>query len=67
VSRYAIGVLLALRHGLDPRGIIPQPSAASPSPRPRDLRLLTSRADRELRTRARPISAVLFPPGSSTG
>jgi dTDP-4-dehydrorhamnose reductase len=61
VSRYALGVLLALRHGLDPRGIVPTPSSAAPAPRPRDLRLLTSRADRELRTRARPISAVLFP------
>ena len=64
LSRYALGVLLALRHGLDPRGIVPTPSAAAPAPRPRDLRLLTSRADRELRTRARPISAVLFPPPS---
>jgi dTDP-4-dehydrorhamnose reductase len=63
VSRYALGVLLALRHGVDPRGIIPVPSAASPAPRPRDLRLLTSRADHELRTRARPISAILFPSG----
>ena len=62
LSRYALGVLLALRHGIDPHGIVPIPSAVSPVPRPRDLRLLTSRADRELRTRARPISAVLFPP-----
>lgn len=60
VSRYALGVLLAVRHGLDPRGIEPVPSATSPAPRPRDLRLLTTRADGELRTRARPISAVLF-------
>lgn len=62
VSRYALGVLLALRHGLDPSAITPVPSAATPAPRPRDLRLLTPRAERELRTRARPISAVLFPP-----
>ena len=61
VSRYALGVLLALRHGLDPRAIVPIPSASSPAPRPRDLRLLTPRADRALRTRARPVSAVLFP------
>lgn len=60
VSRYALGVLLAVRAGLDPRGIEPVPSAASPAPRPRDLRLLTPRADTALRTRARPISAVLF-------
>jgi dTDP-4-dehydrorhamnose reductase len=62
VSRYALGVLLALRHGLDPSAIIPALSASAPAPRPRDLRLLTPRADRALRTRARPISAVLFPP-----
>ena len=61
VSRYALGVLLALRAGLDPSAIVPIPSASSPAPRPRDLRLLTPRADRELRTRARPVSAVLFP------
>lgn len=63
VSRYALGVLLALRAGLDPRGVVPVPSASAHAPRPRDLRLLTRRADRELATRARPISAVLF--GSS--
>lgn len=62
VSRYALGVLLALRHGLDPRAIVPAPSASSPAPRPRDLRLLTPRADRMLRTRARPVSAVLSNP-----
>jgi len=62
VSRYALGVLLALRHGLDPSAITPVPSATAAAPRPRDLRLLTTRADRALRTRARPISAVLFPP-----
>jgi dTDP-4-dehydrorhamnose reductase len=62
VSRYALGVLLALRHGVDPRGITPIPSAAAPAPRPRDLRLLTSRADGALTTSARPITSVLFPP-----
>jgi dTDP-4-dehydrorhamnose reductase len=62
VSRYALGVLLAVRHGVDPGAITPAPSASSPAPRPRDLRLLTPRADRALRTRARPVSAVLFPP-----
>jgi dTDP-4-dehydrorhamnose reductase len=61
VSRYALGVLLAVRAGLDPAAIIPIPSASAPSPRPRDLRLLTARADAALRTRARPVSAVLFP------
>ena len=63
VSRYALGVLLALRHGVDPAAIVPALSASAPAPRPRDLRLLTPRADRELLTRARPVSAVLIPPG----
>lgn len=62
LSRFAVGVLLAVRHGLDPAAILPVPSASFPAPRPRDLRLSTLRADRELRSRARPISAVLFPP-----
>ncbi|HWK89004.1 MAG TPA: SDR family oxidoreductase [Longimicrobium sp.] len=61
VSRYALGVLLALRAGLDPARIAAAPSSASPVRRPRDLRLLTTRADRELRTRARPVTEVLFP------
>jgi hypothetical protein len=56
-------VLLALRAGPAPRGIEPRPSAASSAPRPRDLRLLTARADAALGTRARPVSAVLFPAG----
>ncbi|MBB4635109.1 dTDP-4-dehydrorhamnose reductase [Longimicrobium terrae] len=59
VSRYALGLLIAQRHGLDAGAIIPVPSASSPAPRPRDLRLLTTRADRALRTRARPVSSVL--------
>lgn len=63
VSRYTLGVLLALRHGLDPREIEAVPSAASSAPRPRDLRLLTLRADRALRTRARGASEVLVPRG----
>lgn len=59
LSRYALGVLLAVRHGLDPRSLVPAPSAASPTPRPRDLRLLTPRADAALRTRPRGASEVL--------
>ncbi|HEX2191029.1 MAG TPA: sugar nucleotide-binding protein, partial [Longimicrobiaceae bacterium] len=39
LSRYALGLLVAARWGLDPRGIEPAPSAASHAPRPRDLRL----------------------------
>ncbi len=59
LSRYALGLLIAARAGLDPAGITPARLAESPAPRPRDLRLLTGRADRALRTRARPASAVL--------
>ncbi|MDB4948513.1 MAG: dTDP-4-dehydrorhamnose reductase [Gemmatimonadetes bacterium] len=60
LSRYALGLLVAAHEGLDPAAITPALSAASPSPRPRDLRLLTARADRALRTRARPISELLL-------
>jgi len=61
VSRYTLGVLVARQHGADPGGIVPARSRASGLVRPRDLRLLTSRADRELRTRARPIGELLVP------
>jgi dTDP-4-dehydrorhamnose reductase len=60
VSRYTLGVLIAAHEKLDPAGITPAPSSASTAPRPRDLRLLTTRADRQLRTRARPVSALML-------
>lgn len=59
VSRYTLGVLVARRHGADPDRIVPARSRGSGQARPRDLRLLTTRADRELRTRARPVAEVL--------
>jgi dTDP-4-dehydrorhamnose reductase len=60
LSRYTLGVLLARRHGVDADAIIAARSLGAGLQRPRDLRLLTTRADRELRTRARrPISEVL--------
>lgn len=62
ISRYALGLLIARRFGLDPAGITPGRHAESPSPRPRDLRLLTTRADRSLGTKARPVSVVLAAP-----
>lgn len=60
VSRYTLGVLIAAHAGLDPAGITAAPSSDSPSPRPRDLRLTTARADRQLSTRARPVGAALL-------
>jgi dTDP-4-dehydrorhamnose reductase len=59
VSRYALGLLVAAYEGLDPAGITPALGASSTTRRPRDLRLLTARADRALATRARPVSALL--------
>jgi dTDP-4-dehydrorhamnose reductase len=59
VSRYALGILVARRHGVDADAIVPVRSRGAGLQRPRDLRLLTPRADRELRTRPRPISEVL--------
>lgn len=63
VSRHTLGVLVALRHGLDPAAIVPARSADHPAPRPRDLRLTTARADRTLRARARPIGEALLGEG----
>jgi dTDP-4-dehydrorhamnose reductase len=61
LSRYALGVLVARRHGVDADAIVPARSRGAGLQRPRDLRLLTTRADRELSTCARPISEVLSP------
>jgi dTDP-4-dehydrorhamnose reductase len=58
VSRYTLGLLLARRLGLPPR-FAPACTRDHPTPRPRDLRLATGRADALLRTRPRPISATL--------
>jgi len=59
VSRYTLGVLVARRHGADAAAIIPARSRGAGLQRPRDLRLRTTRADRELSTKPRPISEVL--------
>jgi dTDP-4-dehydrorhamnose reductase len=64
ISRYALGLLVAAHEKLDPALILPGRSGATGMRRPRDLRLLTTRADRQLRTRPRPISSlVLSAPG----
>jgi len=63
VSRHTLATLLAVRHGITPK-IVPALNRDFTPRRPRDLRLLTPRADRELRTRARPIGEVLFGPGT---
>jgi dTDP-4-dehydrorhamnose reductase len=60
VSRFTIGALIARRFGLDASLLVPARNADHPVPRPRDLRLLTTRADRELKTRARTISQALL-------
>ena len=61
VSRFTLGVLIARRFGLDASTLIPAFNRNHPGPRPRDLRLLTLRADRELKTRARTIAEALIP------
>lgn len=60
LSRFALGTLVAAHQSLDPAGITPARSSDAPGRRPRDVRLLTRRADAALRTRARPISALLL-------
>jgi dTDP-4-dehydrorhamnose reductase len=61
LSRYALAVLLAHRFGIGPSVVTPGLNRAFTPPRPRDLRMGTARADRELRARARPVSEALFP------
>ncbi|HUE97242.1 MAG TPA: sugar nucleotide-binding protein, partial [Longimicrobiaceae bacterium] len=58
LSRYALGTLIAAAHGFDPAALVPASSREATEPRPRDLRLLTRRADRELLTRASPLSVA---------
>lgn len=58
LSRYALGLLIAARLRLSAETLVPAPNSTAPSPRPRDLRLLTPRADAALRTRPRPISML---------
>lgn len=58
ISRYGLGLLVAAHEGLDAAGITPALNASSATPRPRDVRLLTTRADQQLRTKARPISVL---------
>lgn len=60
VSRYALGLLVAAHQGLDPAAITPALNRSSAQPRPRDLRLLTTRADQMLKTVARPISMLML-------
>jgi dTDP-4-dehydrorhamnose reductase len=59
LSRYTIGLLVAALFGEDALRLTAGDSATSPTPRPRDLRLLTRRADVELLTRARSIGAAV--------
>lgn len=61
VSRFTLALLLAHPHGLQGR-VTPALNRTFTPRRPRDVRLLTTRADRELRTRARPIGEALHPP-----
>lgn len=58
VSRYTLGCLMAAHLGLAPT-FHAASKATHPEPRPRDLRLATARADAGLRTRPRPVGAVL--------
>ena len=56
LSRYALGSLIATALNLPTERLRWGLSRDAGAPRPRDLRLLTPRADAHLRTRARPIS-----------
>lgn len=60
LSRYALGLLVAARHGVDPAPLRAARSAEIDQRRPRDLRLSTRRADRHLLTRPRPLSEQIL-------
>jgi dTDP-4-dehydrorhamnose reductase len=56
LSRFALGTLIAVALGLPVDRLRWGRSGDASEPRPRDLRLLTARADAALATRARPVS-----------
>lgn len=58
LSRFALGALVAAALALPADRLRAGYSADSGSPRPRDLRLLTPRADAQLRHRPRPLSSA---------
>lgn len=58
LSRFALGTLVAAALQLPTERLRAGYSTEHDAPRPRDVRLLTPRADRMLRHRARPISAA---------
>ena len=60
ISRYALGLLVAAHLGLPADRLRPGISRGTVPARPRDLRLSTTRADRELRHRARAISELVL-------
>ena len=65
LSRYALGLLIAAKFALEPSGITPGRSGGAAPPRPRDVRLLTARADRVLTCRARPIGELFAGPAAA--
>ena len=64
VSRYTLGLLVAAALDLPGSRLERGWLSDSPARRPRDLRLLTARADAALRRRARPIAALMDSNGS---
>lgn len=58
LSRYTIGLLVAAHLGLDAARLTPGFSDPQ-RPRPRDLRMLTTRADRALRNRPRTLASAI--------
>lgn len=60
ISRYALGLLLASRFSLDTQLLEPRLSSSFHKPRPRDVRMTTTRADDHLEHKAHPISHVIM-------
>jgi dTDP-4-dehydrorhamnose reductase len=66
ISRYSLGLLIAAFLELPADRLVAAPSSTAAGKRPRDLRLLSTRADAQLRTRARPISLVAMQEKNTT-
>ena len=58
LSRYDLGVCIAVHAGLDPAAIASASSRGQAVPRPRDLRLTAARADAALPTPSRSVRTL---------
>lgn len=58
IDRHALGLAIAAYHGISPEAIVAGRSAESPAGRPRNLTLISDRADASLSSALRPVTTL---------